>query len=206
MSGSTFEAGAEGADSNEIVEKSFRVPGVSLRLRTAPKEMGGEFETLAVWLSRDMSFGGAPSAWVGLDTETVRDADGVERTRVGDKIVMLNAARLDSENGIARILDTLTRSHEADFAEATEVVRAAAAEVGIREAAAEARGLLFARAAASVRATYQSTRDKALAAVRELAMLEAASAVEETMMAVGDDAAAEGEKATEDAPPDTDRS
>lgn len=206
MSGSTFEAGAEGADSNEIVEKSFRVPGATLRLRTSPKEMGGEFETLAVWLSRDMSFGGAPSAWVGLETETECDADGRERTKIGDKIVMLNAARLDSENGIARILDTLTRGHEADFAEATEAVRAAAAEVGIREAAAEARGLLFRQAAASVRATFQSTRDKALAAVRELAMLEAASAVEETMMAVGDDGAPGGEKAAEDAQPDTDRS
>lgn len=164
---------------SEIVESSFAVQDAKLRVRVKMAYPGEDpdkaFALLQVWVIRDQVAEGAPAAWVGRDSRPVYDAHGNKSIELLDEIVCLNAARFDSRNGVARLLNTLVRSYEADMGEAQRVLQLAATEVGIREAEDEVRGDLLLAAGQEVRNAMEAAKQKVLAAARQDLMLKAAS-------------------------------
>ena len=122
MSESVFHVGSQ-AGSMEILEKTIKLEGVTVYARTRAPEVGfaGTFERLPVWVSRDVADEGAPAGWVGIDA-VPNEGGGV--TVVGN-VFLINAARLDSETGIARVLQSLVQHHCVSFEEAKRATSAA---------------------------------------------------------------------------------
>jgi len=115
------EARYEEENTMERVEKTFVIPNVLVTARTNMIEPGVEakLETVQVWVSRDIP--GGPSVWHGLAEDT------------NAKALFLNAARLDSAPGIARLTSDLTRLYLVSLEEASTAVEAAAVAAGLRE-------------------------------------------------------------------------
>ncbi len=174
-----FDAG-KGTSTGDIVEKSFPVDGVTIRVRVRPQEVGFDdmFEDVPVWLSYDQREEGAQAGWLGKDFEEFLDEKGEKQVRIIGNIFLLNAARLESQIGIARMIQIVTR-YGASFDEAKRVVSAAAVAVGIQDAEEEVFRSTFLAAAEDVQNAAESGRQKALASARAAYALTAAPATNE---------------------------
>jgi hypothetical protein len=163
---SVFEVG-KGTSTGEIVEKSFALEGIEVRVRVRPQEVGfpDVFETVPVWLSHDQTTEGSQAGWLGKDFEEYLDEKGEKQIRIFGNIFLLNAARLENQMGIARMIQVLT-AYGASFDEAKRVVAAAAETVGIRDAEEEVFQSTFLAAAADVQNAAEATKQKALTAAR----------------------------------------
>lgn len=171
---SVFEAG-KGTSTGEIVEKSFPIEGTTVRVRVKPQEVGfaDVYEEIPVWLSYDQREEGAQAGWLGKDFEEYLDDEGKKQIRILGNIFLLNAARLESQVGIARMIQIVV-SYGAPFDEAKRVVSAAAIAVGIQEAEEEVFRSTFFAAADDVQHAAESSKQKALAAARAAYALTAA--------------------------------
>jgi hypothetical protein len=154
----------------ELIEKSFLIEDcfASVRVNTTDQPEA-EMATLPVWVARDMNYKSAPSAYVGVDES-------------GQKILMLNAGRLEGERQLARLFLQLgSREMMLPLDEARRIVERACAACGVKEADAEARAEILLMAAKTASDTRQSYRQKALsaarAATREVLALAAAPVV-----------------------------
>lgn len=173
---SVFEAG-KGTSTGEIVEKSFPLENTTVRVRVKPQEVGfaDVFEEVPVWLSYDQREEGAQAGWIGKDFEEYLDDEGKPQVRILGNIFLLNAARLESQIGIARMIQILV-SYGAPFDEAKRVVAVAAVAVGIQEAEEEVFRSTFLAAAEDVQNAAESSKQKALVAARASLALNAAPA------------------------------
>ncbi len=156
----------------ELVQRSFPIENLTVRVRTNMIEPGIDaiMEEVNVWISRDHPRG--PHAYVGFD-------DGDEKGENRKKILLLNAARLDTDRGVAQILLTLTHPDmSVSQSEGKRVVEAALEAAGIHEANVEVRETQLLAAAKTMRDTRESAKQKTLAAARAAGQLPAAPAAD----------------------------
>jgi len=139
----------------ELIERSFVIDDCFATVRVnSTDEPEAKLERVPVWVASDMRYKNAPSAYVGRDEE-------------GAQILLLNAARIDSEKGLARMLLQLTsREMMVPLADARVILERAAAACGVKEADAQARAEILQMAAKTAYDTRMSYRQKALSAAR----------------------------------------
>ncbi len=169
---------------SELVERTFEVAGLRVQARTNMIEPGVEarLEEVGVWVSRDISNG--PPAWLGKSEPSLAPA------------IFLNAARLDTDAGIARITQKLTTEFLLSLEEATRVVEQASIAAGLREVEQTLRKDRALLAAGRVRQKREEAKQLALTAGREAMRLEVGAETFAQLMAPS----AAGAGATENKP------